>query len=102
VLWNLEFVILEKATDTKVHTGVEIVKCIAFLHNSITDGEGLSEFSSNDCGSLDATGGTQFNNSRMHNSVTDSAKLPRGLFCEFFHIPPGSVPRHEQANRDVQ
>ena len=66
--------ILDKATDTKVDTGVEIVKCIALLHNIIKDGDGLREFLSNDCGSLDATGGTQFNNSRMHNSVTASAK----------------------------
>ena len=78
------------------------MKCIALLHNSITDGDGLSEFSSNDCGSLDATGGTQFNNSTMHNSVTASAIQPRDLFCEFFHSPSGSVPWREQANGDVQ
>ena len=94
--------ILDKATHTKVDTGVEIAKCIALMHNSITDGDGLSEFLSNDCGSLDATGGAQFNNSRMHISVTASAKQPQGLFCEFFHIPSGSVPWHEQANGDVQ
>jgi hypothetical protein len=28
----------------------------------------------NDCGSLDEDGGTQFKKSRMHNSVTASAK----------------------------
>ena len=78
------------------------MKCIALLHNSIADGDGLSEFSSNDCGSLDATGGTQFNNSTMLNSVTASAKQPRGLFCEFFHSPSGSVPWREEANGDVQ
>ena len=71
---------MDKATDTKVDTGV---KCTALLHNSIIDGDGLSEFSSNDCGSLDAIGGTQFNNSTMHNSVTASAKQLRVLFCEF-------------------
>ena len=93
---------MDKATDTKVVKDVEIVKCIALLCNIITDGEGLSEFSSNDCGSLDATGGTQFSNSRMHNSVAASAKQPRVLFCEFFHSPSGSVPRREEANGDVQ
>ena len=93
---------MDKATDTKVATGVETMKCTALLHNIITDGDGLREFSSNDCGSLDATGGTQFNNSRMHNSVTASAIQPRGLFCEFFHSPSGSVPWREQANGDVQ
>ena len=90
---------MDKATDTKVDTGV---KCTALLHNSIIDGDGLSEFSSNDCGSLDAIGGTQFNNSTMHNSVTASAKQPRGLFCEFFHNPSRSVPWREEANGDVQ
>ena len=93
---------MDKATDTKVDTGVEIVKCIALLHNSITDGDGLSEFLSNDCGSLDVTGGTQFNKSRMRNSVTASAIQPRVLFCEFFHSQSGSVPWREEANGDVQ
>jgi len=92
----------DKATDTKVDTGVEIVKCIALLRNIIIDGDGLREFSSNDCGSLDATGGTHFNKSRMHNSVTASAKQPRVLFCEFFHSPSGSAPWPEQAIGDVQ
>ena len=90
---------MDKATDTKADTGV---KCIALQHNSIIDGDSLSEFLSNDCGSLDATGGTQFNSSRMHNSVTASAIQLRVLFCEFSHIPSGSVPWHEQANGDVQ
>ena len=93
---------MDKATDTKVAIGVETMKCIALLHNISTDGEGLREFSSNDCGSLDATGGTQFNKSRMHNSVTASSKQPRGLFCEFFYVPSGSVPWREEANGDVQ
>ena len=94
--------ILDKATDTKVDTGVELVKCKALLHNSIIDGDGWSEFLPNDCGSLDATGGTQFNKSRMHNSVTASAKQPRVLVCEFFHSPSGSVPWREEANGHVQ
>jgi hypothetical protein len=41
--------------------------CLAILHNIITGVEGLREFSSNDCGSLDAIGGTQLKKSRMHN-----------------------------------
>ena len=90
---------MDKPTDTEVDTGV---KCIVLLRNIIIDGEGLGEFLSNDCGSLDATGGTQFNSSRMHNSVTASAIQLRVLFCEFSHIPSGSVPWHEQANGDVQ
>jgi hypothetical protein len=51
--------ILDKAIETKVDTGVEIVKGIALLHNIIIDVEGLRESSSNDCGSLDANDGTQ-------------------------------------------
>ena len=65
--------IVDKATDTKVDTGVE-TKCIALMRNIITDGESLGEISSNDCGRLDASGGTQFHKSGMHNSVTSSAK----------------------------
>jgi hypothetical protein len=42
--------ILDKATETKLDTGVEIVKCIVLLHNIIIDVEGLCDFSSNDCG----------------------------------------------------
>jgi len=53
---------------------MEIVKCIALLHIIITEAEGLHEFSSNDFGSLNANGGTQLKNSRIHNSVTASAK----------------------------
>ena len=90
---------MDKATDTKADTDL---KCIDLPHNSIIDGDGLSEFSSNDCGSLDATGGTQFHKSTMRNSVTASAKQPRGLFCEFLHSPSGSAPWREEANGDVQ
>ena len=79
---------MDKATDTKVDTGVETMKCIALLRNIITDGEGLREFSSNDCGSLDATGGTQFNKSRMHNSVTVLQNNRGAYFVNFstFHL----------------
>jgi hypothetical protein len=52
--------ILEKATETKVDTGVGTVKCIALLRNIIIDVEGLHDSSSNHCGSLDANDGTQF------------------------------------------
>jgi hypothetical protein len=93
---------VDKATDTKVDTGVETMKCIALLRNIITDGEGLREFSSNDCSSLDANGVTEFNKSRIHNSVTASVKQPRVLFCEFFHIPSGSVTWREEAYVDLQ
>jgi hypothetical protein len=54
--------ILDKAIETKVDTGVETVKCIALLYNIIIDVEGLHDFSSNDCDSLDANGGSQFKN----------------------------------------
>jgi hypothetical protein len=57
--------ILDKATGKKVDTDVEIVKCIALLHSIIIDVKILHGFSSNDYGSLDANGGTQFKNSRM-------------------------------------
>ena len=50
------------------------MKCIALLHNILIDFEGLRDFSSNDCGSLDANGGTQFKKCRMHNCVTASAR----------------------------
>jgi hypothetical protein len=66
--------ILDKAIETEVDTGVETVKCIALLHSIIIDVEGLHNSSSNDCGSLDANDGTQFKKSRIHNSVTASAK----------------------------
>ena len=82
---------MDKATETKVDTGTEIVKCQDLEHSIIIDAEGLHDFSSNDCGSMDANGGTQFKKSRMHNSVTASAKQTRDLFCEFFHSPAGSV-----------
>ena len=52
--------ILEKAIETKVDTGVETVKCISLLNSIIIDFEGLGDFSSNECGSLDANDGTQF------------------------------------------
>jgi hypothetical protein len=57
---------MDKAIDTKVDTEVEIVKCIAFLHNIIIDIEGLHNFSSNDC-AIVANGGTHFNTTRTHN-----------------------------------
>ena len=93
---------MDKATDTKVDTGVETMKCIALLCYIITDGEVLREFSSNECGSLDATGGTQFNKSKMHNTVTAPAKQLRVLLCDFFRSPFASVPWREEANGDVQ
>ena len=46
--------ILETTFETKLDTGMEIVKCIALLHNIIIDVEGLRDFSPNNCGSLDA------------------------------------------------
>jgi hypothetical protein len=51
--------ILDKAIDTKVDTGVGIVNCIALLHNIIIDIDGLHDFSSKNCGSVDVNGGTQ-------------------------------------------
>jgi hypothetical protein len=51
--------ILDKAIETEVDTGVEIVNCIALLHNIIIDVEGLHESSSNDYASLNANDGTQ-------------------------------------------
>jgi hypothetical protein len=65
---------LDKAIDTKVDTRVEILKCMALPHIIIIVVEGLHDLSSNDCGSLGANGGTQFKKSRMHNSVTSSAR----------------------------
>jgi len=52
--------IMDKSIETKLDTGVEIVNCIALLHNIIIDVEGLHGFPSIDCSSLDANGGTQF------------------------------------------
>ena len=40
--------------------------------------------------------------SRIHNSVTDSAKETRDLFCKYFSSPARSVPWQEEAIRDVQ
>jgi hypothetical protein len=62
----------------------------------------LHDFSSNDCGSLDANGGTQFKKSRRHNSVIASAKQTPDPFCEFFHSRDGFVPWQEEATGDVQ
>ena len=53
---------LDKAVETKVDTAVEIVKCIALLHNIIIDVEGLHDLSSNSCGSLNANDGNQLKN----------------------------------------
>jgi hypothetical protein len=78
------------------------VKSIALLRNIIIDFEGLRDFSSNDCGSLDANDGTEFKNSRMHNSVTTSAKKIRDLFCGFFHSEVGSVPWPVEAMGNVK
>ena len=89
--------ILDKATETKVDAGVEIVKFVSLLHTTITYVEGLHDASSNDRGSLEANGGTQFNKSRILNSVTASAKQTRDLFCERFNSPAGSVPRNMEA-----
>ena len=96
--------ILDKTIETKVDTGVEIVKCIALLQNIITDVEGLHDCSSHDCGSLHANDGTQLKKkSRIHNgSVTASAKQTQGLFYKCFHSPACSVPWQEVAIGDVQ
>jgi hypothetical protein len=72
--------ILGKAIDTKVDTVVEIVKWIALLHYIIIDIYGLHDSSSNNCGSLDENGGTQFKKSGMRSSVTTYAK------CETFFV----------------
>jgi hypothetical protein len=94
--------ILDKAIETKVDTAMEIVKCIALLHNIIIDVEGLHDLSSNDCSSLDTNDGNQLKKSRIHNSVTASAKQKRDLFCKYFSSPAGSIPWQEEAIRDVQ
>ena len=46
--------IQDKAIETKLDKGVEIMKRIALLHSIIIDVEDLRDFSSNDCGRLDA------------------------------------------------
>jgi hypothetical protein len=94
--------ILDKAIETKVDTGVEIVKCIALLHNIVIDVEGLHESSSNDNGSLNANDGTQLKKTRTHNSVTATAKQMRDLFCNYFNSPAGSVPWQEEAIRGAK
>ena len=94
--------ILDKAVETKVDTAVEIVKCIALLHNIIIDVEGLHDLSSKDCGSLETNDGNQLKNTRIRNSLTASAEQRRNLFCKYFHSPAGSVPWQEEATGDVQ
>jgi hypothetical protein len=44
------------------------------LQNIVIDLESLHDFSSDDCGRMDANDGTQLKISRMRNSVTASAK----------------------------
>jgi len=81
---------------------MEIVKCIALLHNITTDIEGLHDLPSNDCGSLGANDSTQFKKSRIRNSVNASVKQTRDLFCKYFNSPAGSVMWREEATGDVQ
>ena len=78
------------------------MKCIALLHNIITDVEGLHDLSSNNCSSLGANDGTQLKKSRIHNSVAASAKQMQDLFCKYFNSPAGCVPWQEEATGDVQ
>jgi len=94
--------VLDKAIQTKVDAALEIVKCIALLHNIIIDVEGLRDLSSNECGSVDANDGNQLKKSRIPNSVTACAKQTRDLFCKYFNSPSGSVPWQEEASGDVQ
>jgi hypothetical protein len=74
----------------------------SFTYIIITDADGLHDLSSNDCGSLGANDGTQFKKSRIHNSVTASAKQTRDLFCKYFNSPAASVLWQEEAIGDVQ
>jgi hypothetical protein len=78
---------------------VELVKCIALLHNIITDVENLHDSSSNHCSSLDANNGTQLKNSEY---VTVLPLLPKNLFFIYFNSPDGSAPWQEEANGDEQ
>jgi hypothetical protein len=71
---------------------LKIISLEEKLQNIIIDFEGLRDFSSNDCGSLDSNGGAQFKKCRMRNSVTASAKQTRDLFCGVFHSRAGAVP----------
>jgi len=68
----------------------------------MTDFEGLLELSSNDCCSLNANDVNQLKNSRIHNSVTASAKQTRDLTCKYFSSPASSVPWQEEARGNVQ
>ena len=78
------------------------MKCIALLHNIVIVVECLHDFSTNNCDSLHANGGTQLKKSRMNNSFAAYAKQTRDLFCGFFHSPVGSVPWQVEAVGDVQ
>ena len=49
------------------------MKCKALLHNIIIDVEDLHDFTSNDCGSLDANGGTQLK--KKASSIDDSTVI---------------------------
>jgi len=102
VICALKWRILDKAIETKVDTAVEIVKCIALLHDIIIDVEGLHDLLSNDSGSLDANDGNQLKKYRIHNSVIASAKQTPDLFCKYFNSPAGSVPWQEEATGRVQ
>ena len=93
--------ILDKAIETKVDTSMEIVKCIALLHNIITYVECLHDFSSNDCGSLDANGDTQFKNPECITLLLLLQNKCETYFVNF-SSPDGSVPWQEVAIGDMQ